>query len=60
MNLITAYERDKYTNNAYSMLGKTIILRVVILQKTEEVRVNVVKQNTISTRVFVKSIIWKF
>jgi hypothetical protein len=41
MILITAYERDKYTNTAYSMFGNSVILRAVILQKTEAVRVNV-------------------
>jgi len=59
MILITAYERDKYTNTAYSVFGKTVILRAVILQKTEVVRVNVVKQKRINIRIFVTSIIWK-
>jgi hypothetical protein len=56
MILITAYERDKYTNTAYSMFGKTVILRAVILQRTEAVA----KQTRINKRIFVKSIIWKF
>jgi len=60
MILITTYERDKYTNTAYSLFGKTVILRAVILQKTEAVRVNVVKQKRTNIRIFVKSIIWKF
>jgi len=54
MILITAKARDKYTNTAYSMFGKTVILRAVILQKTEVVRVNVVKHNRINMRIFVK------
>jgi hypothetical protein len=54
MILITAYERDKYTNTAYSVFGKTVILRVVIVQKSEVVRVNVVKQNRINIPLFVK------
>jgi len=60
MILIVAYERDKYTNSAYSMFGKTGTLRAVILQKTEVVRVNGVKQKRINVLMFVKSIIWKF
>jgi hypothetical protein len=60
MILITAYERDKYTNPAYSMFGKSVILGAVILQNTEVVRVNVVKQKRTNIRIFLKSIIWKF
>ena len=48
MILIVAYDRDKYTNTAYSMFGKTGTLRVVIVQKTELVRENVVKQKGIN------------
>jgi len=60
MLLIVAYDRDKYTNTAYSMFGKTGTLRAVIVQKTEVVRENVVKQKRINIEVFVKSINWKF
>jgi len=60
MILIAAYDRDKYTNTAYSMFGKTGTLRAVIVQKTEVVRENVVKQRRINIGMIVKSIIWKF
>ena len=60
MILIKAYEGDKYTNTAYSMFRKSEIFRALILQKTEVVRVNVVKKNRINIRILVKSIIWKF
>jgi len=60
MILIVAYETDKYTNPAYSMFGKTGTLRAVIVQKTEVVRENVVKQKGIIIGMFVKSITWKF
>jgi hypothetical protein len=60
MILIVAYQTDKYTNTASSMFGKPRNLRAVILQKTELVRVNVVKQKRINIGIFVKSIVWKF
>jgi len=48
MILIAAYERDKYTNTAYSMFGKTGTLRAVIVQKTEVLRENIVKRRRIN------------
>ena len=42
------------------MLGNFEILGTVILQKTEAVRVKVVKRKRINIRIFMKPIIWKF
>jgi len=58
MILIVAYNRDKYTDTAYSMFGKTGTLRAVIVQKTEIVRENVVKQKGINIGMIVKLMNW--
>ena len=42
------------------MFLNTEILGTVIVQKTEAVRVNVVKQKRINLWIFMKQIIWKF
>jgi hypothetical protein len=59
-NFIVACDTDKYRNPTYSMFGNTGILRAVILQKTQVVRVNVVMQKRINVRIFEKPIIWNF
>jgi hypothetical protein len=53
-NFIVACGRDKYRNPTYSTFGNTGILRAVILQKTQVVRVNVVMQKRINVRIFFK------
>ena len=45
-------ERQVHKHRLFDV-RKTVILRAVILQKTEAVRVNVVKQKRINIRVFV-------
>jgi hypothetical protein len=59
-NFTVACDRDKYRNPTYSMFGNTGIMRAVIMQKTEVVRVNVVIQKRINIWIFEKPKIWKF
>jgi len=65
MILFVAYQTDKYTSTAYSMFERTGPLRAVIAQKTEAVRVNVVKQKIIKYRDvceinYLEILNWKF
>ena len=52
-------DRQVHKNRLFHV-RKTGTLRAVIVQKTEAVWVNVVKQKRINIGMFVKSIIWKF